>query len=210
MPPPLPPPPDLPRERLWSLGPAALTARELLAILLGTGTSRRDALALADDLLVPGVLMRGMFAAIAVLALFLLFRGHNLPGGGFTAGIALAIAFILQYMASGTRWFEERIELGPVRLMGVGLAIAAITGAGAWLFARPFLTSHVAHLEVPLIGPLHLPSAFLFDIGVFALVVGATVLMLIAIAHQSVRSHRAPRGREPGPRAASPRAPEVQ
>jgi multicomponent K+:H+ antiporter subunit A len=146
-----------------------------------------------DDLLVPAVLMRGMFAAIAVFALFLLFRGHNLPGGGFAAGIALAIAFILQYMAGGTRWFEERIELRPVGLMGLGLAIAAVTGAGAWLFAHPFLTSHVAHVELPLIGALHLPSAFLFDIGVFLLVVGATALFLIALAHQSLRAHRVER-----------------
>ena len=81
----------------------------------------------------------------------------------------------------------------PVRLMGIGLAIAAATGAGAWWFAHPFLTSHVAHVFVPLIGELHLPSAFLFDIGVFFLVVGATSLMLIAIAHQSLRARRAER-----------------
>ncbi|HEX6005407.1 MAG TPA: monovalent cation/H+ antiporter subunit A [Burkholderiales bacterium] len=147
----------------------------------------------ADDLLVPAVLMRGMFAAIAVFALFLLFRGHNLPGGGFAAGIALAVAFILQYMAGGTRWFEERVALRPVRLMGVGLLIAAATGAGSWLFGHPFLTSHLAHVELPLIGALHFPSAFLFDIGVFLLVVGATALFLIALAHQSLRAHRVER-----------------
>jgi len=143
-----------------------------------------------EDLLVPAVLMRGMFAAITVFALFLLFRGHNLPGGGFVAGITLAVAFILQYMAGGTRWFEERVALRPVRLMGIGLAIAALTGAGAWLFAHPFLTSHVALVVLPLIGALHFPSAFLFDIGVFMLVVGATALLLIALAHQSLRAHR--------------------
>jgi multicomponent K+:H+ antiporter subunit A len=149
--------------------------------------------AAAADLFVPGVIMRGMFAAIAVFALFVLLRGHNLPGGGFAAGIALAIAFILQYMAGGVRWVEERIDLHPVRLMGLGLAIAAATGAGAWLFAHPFLTSHVAHFTLPLIGELHVPSAFFFDIGVFALVVGATALFLIALAHQSLRAHRVER-----------------
>jgi multicomponent K+:H+ antiporter subunit A len=151
----------------------------------------------SDDLLVPAVIMRGMFAVFAVFAIFLLFRGHNLPGGGFAAGIALAIAFILQYMAGGTRWVEERIELRPVRLMGIGLAIAAATGAGSWLFAHPFLTSHVAHLEVPLVGELHVPSAFMFDIGVFVLVVGATALFLISLAHQSLRAHRIEEANEP-------------
>ena len=161
--------------------------------------------AAADDLFVPGVIMRGMFAAIAVFAVFLLLRGHNLPGGGFTAGIALAVAFILQYMAGGTRWFEERFVLRPVRLMGLGLVFAVLTGAGAWWFAHPFLTSHVAHVDVPLVGEVHVPSAFFFDIGVFLLVVGATALFLIALAHQSLRAHRAEREA-----AASDAAPRVE
>jgi len=151
----------------------------------------QDARAAADDLFVPAVLMRGLFAPIAVFALFLLFRGHNLPGGGFAAGIALAVAFILQYMAGGTRWVEERIPLRPVRLMGIGLAVAAATGAGAWWFAHPFLSSHVAHVSLPLVGEIELPTAFMFDIGVFLVVVGATALFLIALAHQSLRARRA-------------------
>ncbi len=150
--------------------------------------SARDA---AQDLFVPSVLMRGMFAPIAVFALFLLFRGHNLPGGGFAAGIALAVGFILQYMSGGARAVEERMPLRPVRLMGIGLAIAAATGAGAWWFAHPFLTSHVVHFALPLVGEIELPTAFLFDIGVFLLVVGATALFLIALAHQSLRARRA-------------------
>jgi multicomponent K+:H+ antiporter subunit A len=134
-----------------------------------------------------------MFAVIAVFSMYLLLRGHNLPGGGFVAGLTFAVAIILQYMASGTRWTEERLDLRPVRLIGVGLLIAAATGAGAWLFAHPFLTSHTAHLTLPLLGEIHLPSALAFDLGVFAVVVGATALVLIALAHQSIRSHRAPR-----------------
>jgi multicomponent K+:H+ antiporter subunit A len=85
--------------------------------------------------------------------------------------------------------------------MGVGLLVGGGTGAAAWLFGHPFLTSYFSYAELPLIGPVPLASALLFDIGVFALVVGATVLMLIAIAHQSVRSHRAPRVEEPTARA---------
>jgi multicomponent K+:H+ antiporter subunit A len=54
----------------------------------------------------------------------------------------------------------------------------------------PFLTSYFQYTEIPLIGKVPTASALLFDLGVFSLVVGATVLMLIALAHQSVRSHR--------------------
>lgn len=144
----------------------------------------------AKDLRVPAIIMRLMFPATAMLALYLLVRGHNLPGGGFVAGLTLAIAFILQYMAGGTRWIEARLDIRPVQWMASGLLLAAATGAGAWLFAHPFLTSHVLHLRLPGLGELHLPSAFLFDIGVFALVLGATLLMLIALAHQSLRGDR--------------------
>lgn len=144
----------------------------------------------ADDLLVPAVIMRFMFPAIALLAIYLLLRGHNLPGGGFVAGITLAAGIILQYMAGGTRWTEASIPIRPLRWMGIGLLLAALTGFGSWLFAHAFLTSHTAHVELPVIGELHIPSAFLFDIGVFSLVVGAIALILVAIAHQSTRDDR--------------------
>jgi multicomponent K+:H+ antiporter subunit A len=153
----------------------------------------QDEAILADDLRVPATIMRFTFPVIGLLAAYLLLRGHNQPGGGFVAGLTLAVAFILQYMAGGTRWAEARLGIRPVIWVGAGLLLAGATGAGAWLFSRPFLTSHIAHLDLPLIGALHLPSAVVFDLGIFALVVGATTLVLIALAHQSVRSHRAPR-----------------
>jgi multicomponent K+:H+ antiporter subunit A len=124
------------------------------------------------------------------VALYLLLRGHDLPGGGFVAGVTMAVAFILQYMARGTIWVETRLRVRPIRWMGAGLILAG--GVGAFgLFNRPFLSSSFAYLEIPWIGSVPLASAMLFDVGVFALVVGATVLILIVIAHQSVRSHRA-------------------
>jgi multicomponent K+:H+ antiporter subunit A len=154
-------------------------------------TDRRQGDTLADAMMVPALIMRLLFPLIGVAAAFLLLRGHDLPGGGFVAGLTMAVAFILQYMAGGAAWTEARLRILPVRWMGFGLLLAAGTGAGAWLFGRPFLTSYFAYADLPLIGSAPLASAVLFDIGVFALVVGATVLMLIALAHQSVRSHRA-------------------
>jgi multicomponent K+:H+ antiporter subunit A len=142
-----------------------------------------------DDMMLPLYLMRLMFAAIFVLAMYLLLRGHNLPGGGFVAGLTMAVALILQYMAGGVRWAEARLNVRPVRLIGLGLGTACATGLGAWFFMHPFLTSHTAHVELPLVGELDLPSAFMFDIGVFLLVVGATTLILIALSHQSIRVH---------------------
>jgi len=139
-------------------------------------------------LLIPRVLMHWLFPIIVMFAIFLFLRGHDLPGGGFAAGVAMAIAFILQYMAGGTRWVEARLRILPVRWIGFGLFVAVATGAGAWLYGYPFLSSHHQYLTLPLIGQIPFATALLFDLGVFLLVVGATVLMLIAIGHQSIRT----------------------
>lgn len=143
-----------------------------------------------DYLLVPSVIMQWLFPVIITLAIYIFIRGHDLPGGGFSAGLTMSIAFLLQYLAGGTRWAEERIRILPLRWMGSGLLLAATTGIGAWLFGYPFLTSHSRYLELPLIGKVPAASAMIFDLGVFLLVVGSTVLILVALAHQSIRINR--------------------
>ena len=160
-------------------------------------TDRRRGDTVADYLLVPTMVMRPLFPVIAMLAAYLFLRGHDLPGGGFVAGLTMALAFILQYMVGGTHWVEARLRILPVRWIGLGLLTATATGAGAWLFGRPFLTSYFAYAELPLVGRIPTASALLFDLGVFLLVVGATVLVLIALAHQSVRARRSPRAAVP-------------
>ncbi|MGB7837638.1 MAG: hydrogen gas-evolving membrane-bound hydrogenase subunit E, partial [Terrimicrobiaceae bacterium] len=145
---------------------------------------------LRDYLMVPSVIMQWMFPVITMLAAYLFLRGHDLPGGGFAAGVALSIGFLLQYLAGGTRWVEDRLRILPVRWMGAGLLLSALTGIGSWLVGFPFLTSYFQYLELPLVGKVPAATALLFDLGVFSLVVGATVLMLVAIAHQSIRRHR--------------------
>lgn len=148
---------------------------------------------LNEYLSVPSVSMQYLFGVIIVFALHLFLRGHDLPGGGFAAGIVMAIGFILQYLAFGTRWVESHLRILPVKWIGFGLLCAVATGAGSWFAGYPFLTSYFQYQEVPLIGEMPLASALLFDLGVFSLVVGATVLVLIALAHQSIRRHRTDR-----------------
>jgi multicomponent K+:H+ antiporter subunit A len=145
---------------------------------------------LADYLTIPGVIMQWLFPVIVTVAIYLFLRGHDLPGGGFAAGVTMSIALVLQYMAGGTRWVEARLRILPVSWIGLGLLCAALTGAGAWLFGHPFLTSYFRYLDLPAIGKVPAATALLFDLGVFAVVVGSTVLILIALAHQSVRSPR--------------------
>ncbi|MFD2364922.1 monovalent cation/H+ antiporter subunit A [Pseudoduganella sp. GCM10020061] len=141
-------------------------------------------------LMVPAVYLRFLLPFMGMITVFFFMRGHNLPGGGFVAGLIFATAMIVQYMIAGTNWVEMHVELRPHRWIAFGLLGAGGTGLAAWLFGYPFLTSHTAHLALPLLGEVHLPSAFLFDIGVFMVVVGSTMLILVALAHQSLRSHR--------------------
>jgi multicomponent K+:H+ antiporter subunit A len=143
-----------------------------------------------DYLYVPSVIMIWMYPVLITVAAYLFFRGHDMPGGGFAAGVTMAIAILLQYLGTNVRWVEARLTVLPVRWMGTGLLITAITGMGAWVFDYPFLTAHARYVSIPLIGDVPVATALLFDMGVFSLVLGATVLMLIAIAHQSLRAGR--------------------
>ncbi len=143
-------------------------------------------------MMVPAVITRLLLPVAFVVAAHLLLRGHNEPGGGFVAGLVVAVAFLMQYIVAGTLWVEARARLRPTRWIGVGLFLAAFTGLGSLAFGYPFLTTHTAHVTLPWVGEVHLASATFFDIGVFAVVVGATLLILTALAHQSIRAHRKP------------------
>lgn len=154
---------------------------------------------LVHYLFVPRIIMQWLFPVIVTLSLYLLIRGHDLPGGGFAGGITASIGILLLYMAGGTRWVEARLNIQPVRWISLGLLSAVLTGAGALLFGHNFLKTYFNYLTVPLIGDIPTASALIFDIGVYAVVVGTTVLILIAIAHQSIRSPSPKRASEDGP-----------
>ncbi|MBV2207567.1 MAG: DUF4040 domain-containing protein, partial [Pseudomonas sp.] len=143
----------------------------------------------AGVMMLPAVLVRLLLPLAMLVSLFFLLRGHNAPGGGFVGGLVLATAVILQYLVGGTLWVESRLRIHPLYWIAIGLLAAATAGIGAALAERPFLTSQAWHGELPWLGELHLSSVLLFDLGVYMLVVGATVLMLVAIAHQSLRRH---------------------
>lgn len=124
-----------------------------------------------------------------VFTLHIFMRGHNLPGGGFIAGLVTAVALVLQYMALGQAqaewWLHAQSGMRFVRWIGSGLAVAGLTGMAAWLWGRPFLTSAHVHPHVPLLGELPLASAALFDVGVYLTVVGATLLTLSVLGSVS-------------------------
>ncbi|MBW8127306.1 MULTISPECIES: monovalent cation/H+ antiporter subunit A [Pseudomonas] len=141
-------------------------------------------------MMVPAVLVRLLLPIALVVSFYLFMRGHNQPGGGFVAGLVMSVAFILQYMVAGTQWVEAQMSLRPMRWMGFGLLAATLTGLGALFAGYPFLTTHTWHFSLPVLGDIHVASALFFDVGVYAMVVGSTLLMLTALGHQSVRAHK--------------------
>ena len=136
----------------------------------------------ASQPLMLRVAARVVLPLALVVTLYIFMRGHNLPGGGFIAGLITAVALVLQYMAMGQSRTEFllRVQGGRrfVRWIGMGLGIAGLTGVGAFVFGQPFLTSAHGNPFVPLLGELPLASAALFDLGVFITVVGSTLLTL--------------------------------
>jgi multicomponent K+:H+ antiporter subunit A len=141
----------------------------------------------ASQPLMLRVAARVLLPLALVVTLYIFMRGHNLPGGGFIAGLITAVALVLQYMAMGQSRTEflMRVRGGRrfVRWIGMGLGIAGLTGVGAFVFGQPFLTSAHGHPFVPLLGELPLASAALFDLGVFITVVGSTLLTLSTLGN---------------------------
>jgi multicomponent K+:H+ antiporter subunit A len=142
----------------------------------------------AEPLLLKRV-ARLVLPVALVLSVYIYWRGHNLPGGGFIAGLITAAALVLQYMALGQERAEKLLQAAAgrrfVRWIGVGLGIAWLTGVGSFFFGSTFLTSTHGHPSVPLLGELPLASAALFDLGVYVTVVGATMLMLSVLGSAS-------------------------
>lgn len=135
--------------------------------------------------MVLDTLARTLLPMALLLSVFIFLRGHNLPGGGFIAGLITAAALILQYISHGVTWAEERQPFSYHGMAGLGVLTAGLTGLGSWFFGYPFLTSSFGHFNLPLVGEFELATAMLFDLGVYLTVVGATLLILSNIGHVS-------------------------
>jgi multicomponent K+:H+ antiporter subunit A len=159
----------------------AIAALGIFALLAGITRSTREAAAdpgAAFHPLMLALLARVLLPLALLVSVHILLRGHNLPGGGFIAGLFTSVAIAMLYVANGAAWTTSRMQLDFHRVIAAGLAIAGATGLGAGFFDSPFLTSTHGHVHVPVVGDLHLATAALFDLGVYLVVVGVVVLIL--------------------------------
>ena len=138
------------------------------------------------------VATRLLFPTMLVLSLWLLFIGHNNPGGGFSGGVVAGLAFVLRYLAGGRHELGEAMPVPAGRVMGLGLFIA---GAGAMmplLFGNAVLQSTEVALHLGVLGDLHFTTALVLDIGVYVLVVGLVLDLVSATGAEIDRQGRAP------------------
>jgi len=171
------------------LGIAGLTIYALMESLLnGPAGAKLRAAPIPPDrsrdrhplMMVVGT--RAMLPIAVMVGAYIFLRGHNQPGGGFVAGLVISIALLMQYMASGFAWTQNRKRIEYHSLIGWGALIAGLTGVGALLFNRPFLTSFYEYIKLPGIEKFGFGSAFMFDLGVFLTVLGAVMLMLYSLS----------------------------
>jgi multicomponent Na+:H+ antiporter subunit A len=124
------------------------------------------------------VIVRILFHTIIVVSIFLLFSGHNLPGGGFAGGLVAGMALVMRYIAGG-RW-----ELGAAaptdagRLLGTGLVLAVGSAVVPLFFGLAPLTSRFWEWELPGFGHMEFVTSTIFDIGVYLVVIGLVLDVL--------------------------------
>ncbi len=119
---------------------------------------------------------------LLIFSFFLLFRGHNEPGGGFVGGLVAATAYVLYAIAYGIDKAKKILRSEPVNLIWAGLLIALISGLIAVSQGEIFMTGLWMEDKIPVIGKLGTP--FLFDVGVYLLVLGITLKIIFVLAEE--------------------------
>jgi multisubunit Na+/H+ antiporter MnhB subunit len=124
---------------------------------------------------------RWLFPVIVVVSVFVTFRGHNAPGGGFAGGLIAGCAYVLRFLAGGELRVRDTTIVRPVGFIGFGLLVAVATAVAPLVVGDPLLESTIWLIDVPAVGEVKLVSSTFFDIGVYFLVIGTVLAVLVAL-----------------------------
>ncbi|WP_437584315.1 Na+/H+ antiporter subunit A [Paramicrobacterium sp. CJ85] len=124
------------------------------------------------------VVVRLLFHPAIVLSVYLLFVGHNAPGGGFAGGLLAGLALIARYLAGGRFELAEAVTVDAGKILGTGILLAAGTAVGSLFFGADVLTSAYFEADVGVLGHLSIGTSTIFDIGVYLVVVGLVLDIL--------------------------------
>ncbi|MFZ4538769.1 monovalent cation/H+ antiporter subunit A [Propionivibrio sp.] len=142
----------------------------------------------ANSLLLT-MMMRPLLPLALTVSVFVFMRGHNVPGGGFVAGLITGVALVMQYLANGISLTQPLMPRHPPRLLAFGLFMACGIGLASVFLGRPFLTSAHGHVHLPLLGDVELATAMVFDLGVYVVVVTVVLTVLSELGRLSLRAH---------------------
>ncbi|MDQ0178580.1 Na(+)/H(+) antiporter subunit B [Bacillus chungangensis] len=118
---------------------------------------------------------------IILFSFHLFFTGHYNPGGGFVGGLMTSGAIVLLLLAYDIKTVSKSLPFDFKIMIGIGLLFAVSTGAGSMIFNVPFLTHVFGDIYIPILGETALHTATLFDLGVYFVVVGATMTIIQTI-----------------------------
>jgi multicomponent Na+:H+ antiporter subunit B len=118
---------------------------------------------------------------LLIFSVFLFWRGHNQPGGGFAGGLVAAVPFAIFSIAFGAAEARRVLHVEPHVLIAIGLLTALLSGVLSLLAGAPFLTSSWGSLRLPGFPSVDLGTPVLFDLGVYLLVVGVTLSIIFAL-----------------------------
>jgi multicomponent Na+:H+ antiporter subunit B len=117
-----------------------------------------------------------------LLSVVALVRGHNEPGGGFVGGLLAASGFALYGLAFHVDDARRLLRVSPRSLIGIGLIVAMLSGVPAVVSRSPFMDARWASVQVPgFASPLKLGTPLVFDVGVYLVVIGITLLMIFTL-----------------------------
>lgn len=131
--------------------------------------------------------VRLAFHTVLVFSLYLLFAGHNSPGGGFVGGLVAGCAFVLRYVAGGRGALRDAVPVDPVVPLGLGMLLATSTGLAGLVLGGQLLESGKVSFDVPVLGLVKATSALPFDTGVYLVVVGLVLGLLRSLGAEAER-----------------------
>lgn len=122
---------------------------------------------------------------VLAFSVYLFFAGHNNPGGGFIGGLMTASALVLLYLGFDLKSIKKALPFNYTVIIAIGLLTAIMTGVSSMLFGYPYLTQFFGYYQLPILGKTELTTALFFDLGVYLVVVGIALTIILTISEDS-------------------------
>lgn len=127
------------------------------------------------------VFIRLIVIVVVTFSFYIFFSGHNEPGGGFIGGLMTAIAILSLYLVFGLEAIKKALPFNYTHFMAVGLLLGAGTGIISMIAGDAYLKQYFDYFQIPLFGEVELTTALIFDLGVYLVVVGGAMTLILTV-----------------------------